>query len=109
MEGPFLFEGTMGGRTVRGFGISERSLALYRDWELVDVLATSVADHAPAAGQLTTVVATLAPLVADGRRGEALSYLEGTVRPEVEALPGDAAADLRQIVDDLVTALSVSP
>jgi hypothetical protein len=32
MEGPFLFEGTVGGEPVRGFGISERSLALYRDW-----------------------------------------------------------------------------
>ena len=45
MEGPFHFVGTMHGQPVQGFGISERSLALYRDWELVDVLSTMLEDR----------------------------------------------------------------
>ena len=65
MEGPFLFEGTMRGEPVRGFGISERSLALYRDWELVDVLATSVA--VPRSRRGGDSVETLRPMVVDGR------------------------------------------
>ena len=88
MEGPFLFEGTMRGEPVRGFGISERSLALYRDWELVDVLATT---------ELAALAETLRPLVAGGRRAEALQRLD-------HVSPGEHA----QLVDDLTAALSVS-
>ena len=39
MEGPYRYRGTLGGEPVSGFAFYERSLALYRDWELVDVLA----------------------------------------------------------------------
>jgi predicted secreted hydrolase len=38
MEGPYRYQGTLRGKPVSGFGFYERSLALYRDWELVDVL-----------------------------------------------------------------------
>jgi len=38
MEGPYRYTGTYRGRPVTGFAFYERSLALYRDWELVDVL-----------------------------------------------------------------------
>ena len=38
MEGPYRYTGTYKGRSVTGFAFYERSLALYRDWELVDVL-----------------------------------------------------------------------
>lgn len=105
MEGPFLFEGTMRGEPVRGFGISERSLALYRDWELVEVLAT-MAEYR-AADAIAALVETLRPMVVDGHRTEACDYLAGTVRPAVEALSTDAG-ELARIVDDLATALSVS-
>lgn len=37
MEGPYRYRGTLRGKPVSGFGFYERSLALYRDWELVDV------------------------------------------------------------------------
>jgi predicted secreted hydrolase len=106
MEGPFLFEGTMRGKPVRGFGISERSMALYRDWELVEVLATS-ADYRGVAA-VAVLAERLRPMVADGRRSDALDHLEGSVRPAIEALPSDAG-DLLQIVDDLAAALSLSP
>jgi len=38
MEGPYRYRGTLRGKPVSGFAFYERSLALYRDWELVDVL-----------------------------------------------------------------------
>ncbi|HEX3547711.1 MAG TPA: lipocalin-like domain-containing protein [Mycobacterium sp.] len=41
MEGPYRYRGTLRGEPVSGFAFYERSLALYRDWELVDVLAVA--------------------------------------------------------------------
>jgi predicted secreted hydrolase len=41
MEGPFRYRGTHRGQPVGGFGFYERSLALYRDWELADVAAAA--------------------------------------------------------------------
>jgi predicted secreted hydrolase len=41
MEGPYRYRGTLRGQQVTGFAFYERSLALYRDWELVDVLAAA--------------------------------------------------------------------
>jgi hypothetical protein len=38
MEGPYRYQGTFRGERVSGFAFYERSLALYRDWELADVL-----------------------------------------------------------------------
>jgi predicted secreted hydrolase len=38
MEGPYRYQGTYRGESVTGFAFYERSLALYRDWELTDVL-----------------------------------------------------------------------
>ena len=50
MEGPYRYRGTLRGEPVEGFGLYERSLALYRDWELVDVLAVAVGNlESPAA------------------------------------------------------------
>jgi predicted secreted hydrolase len=39
MEGPYRYRGTMRGEPVSGFAFYERSLALYRDWELAEVLS----------------------------------------------------------------------
>ena len=60
-----------------GFAFNERSLALYRDWELVEVLATTVANVEPPAADLQTMVDQVVPLVAAGRRGEAVELLTG--------------------------------
>jgi hypothetical protein len=38
MEGPYRYRGTFRGERVTGFGFYERSLALYRDWELADIV-----------------------------------------------------------------------
>jgi predicted secreted hydrolase len=86
MEGPYQYRGTLRGKPVSGFGFYERSLALYRDWELVDVLAAAVDNREP----------TLRSLVADGRRDEAIDYLN-ELRTE--------SAEVAQIVADLVNVL----
>jgi len=41
MEGPYRYRGTFRGQPVSGFAFYERSLALYRDWELADVVAAA--------------------------------------------------------------------
>lgn len=88
MEGPYRYRGTFRGQSVSGFAFYERSLALYRDWELVDVLAAVVGESA---------VATVRDLIADGRRDEAIDHLN-KLRPET----GEAA----EVVTDLVNALA---
>jgi predicted secreted hydrolase len=40
MEGPYRYRGTMRGKSVSGFAFYERSLALYRDWELAEIADT---------------------------------------------------------------------
>jgi predicted secreted hydrolase len=47
MEGPYRYRGTLRGEPVTAFAFNERSLALYRDWELVEVLTTTVANIEP--------------------------------------------------------------
>ncbi|WP_116374691.1 lipocalin-like domain-containing protein [Mycobacterium sp. MFM001] len=42
MEGPYLYRGTLRGKPVSGFGFYERSLALYRDWELADIASAQL-------------------------------------------------------------------
>lgn len=97
MEGPYRYRGTMWGRPVSGFAFNERSLALYRDWELIDVLATTVANLDQPEPGLLALVDQLAPLVASGRRREAARLL-------TDVNPQNAA--LATILDDLKIALS---
>lgn len=40
---PYRYQGTLRGNPVSGFAFNERSLALYRDWELIEVPATVIA------------------------------------------------------------------
>ena len=79
MEGPYRYQGTLAGKPVNGSAFYERSLALYRDWELVDVLATVID------------VGELRSLIREGRRDEAVEYL--------------ADVDVHPLVDDLIAAL----
>lgn len=98
MEGPYRYRGTLGGQPVTAFAFNERSLALYRDWELVEVLTTTVTNTEPPDPDLQTTVARLAPLVAAGRRGEAVELLTA-VRPS-------QTGALATLLDDLVAVLS---
>ncbi|OMC10938.1 lipocalin-like domain-containing protein [Mycobacterium sp. SP-6446] len=98
MEGPYRYRGTLRGESVTGFAFNERSLALYRDWELVEVLATTVANAEPPIPEAQATVNQLVPLIAAGRRGEALQLLAGARPSQNEALT--------TLFDDLVAALS---
>ncbi len=98
MEGPYRYRGTMWGQPVTGFAFYERSLALYRDWELIDVLATTVAHLEPPASNLQALVDQLAPLVAAGRRNAAVELLAGVMPVENDTLA--------TILEDLAAVLS---
>jgi hypothetical protein len=101
MEGPYRYRGTLRGEPVTAFAFNERSLALYRDWELVEVLATAVANIEPSDPEVTdlqTTVDQLVPLVAAGRRDEARQLL-------TKVRPGQKDP-LATLLDDLITVLS---
>jgi hypothetical protein len=42
MEGPYHYRGSFRGQPVSGFAFYERSLALYRDWELAQIAESHV-------------------------------------------------------------------
>jgi predicted secreted hydrolase len=98
MEGPYRYQGTLWGKPVTGFAFNERSLALYRDWELIDVLAATVDNLSPAEPSLVSLVEQVRPLVVSGRRAEARKLLE--------AAPASNQPDCRDVVDALIAALS---
>ena len=103
MEGPYRYRGTLRGTPVGGFAFYERSIALYRDWELIDVLAAAVANLKPQSAQLASMVAGVREVIDGGRRPAALDYLVDQIAPVTEGLPNGGA--VRQIVTDLVNAL----
>jgi hypothetical protein len=102
MEGPYRYRGTMRGEPVSGFAFYERSLALYRDWELIDVLAAAVEDLSPADPQLVSLVDQVRPLVASGHRSQARKLLQN----KLAELHSDRAA-ARDVVEALIEVLSV--
>lgn len=101
MEGPYRYRGTMWGEPVTGFAFNERSLALYRDWELVDVLSTTVAGLAPPEPTLQAMVDQVVPLVAAGRRKDAVELLFASAPVENDTLA--------KLLDDLIAVLSADP
>jgi hydroxyneurosporene synthase CrtC len=100
MEGPYRYRGKLWGKPVTGFAFNERSLALYRDWELVEVLATTVANAEPENPGLQATVDRVLPLVAGGRRGEAAELLATVAPTEDESVA--------TILEDLIAALSAA-
>ncbi len=104
MEGPYRYRGMLQGKPVSGFGFYERSLALYRDWELIDVLAAAATELPTAEPELTALTDRIRPLVASGRRGEA----QQLVVAATAALPAAASPTLcQQVLSGLASALSV--
>jgi CrtC N-terminal lipocalin domain len=102
MEGPYRYHGTLRGEPVSGFAFYERSLALYRDWELIEVLAAAVENLSPAEPQLNSFVDQVRPSVVSGRHAEARKLLQAMATE----LPSDQS-DCRDVVDALIAALSV--
>jgi predicted secreted hydrolase len=103
MEGPCRYRGTLRGEPVSGFGFYERSLALYRDWELVEVLGAVVEDIQPSKPRLVSLVDRIRPLVASGRRKAARELLHAAAA----ALPSDQAAGCSDVIDALIETLSL--
>ncbi|MBV9319070.1 MAG: secreted hydrolase [Mycobacterium sp.] len=102
MEGPYRYHGTLQGQPVSGFGFYERSLALYRDWELLDVLAAAVAELKPAEPELFTLVDRIRPLVSTRRRSEARELAQAAAA----ALPADRAAGCDDALASVIEALA---
>jgi hypothetical protein len=105
MEGPYRYQGTLRGQPVTGFAFYERSIALYRDWELIDVLAAAAANLRPRSQELVSVISSLRELVVVGRRQQALDYTDTAVRPVADAVPGGSGVELKAVLDDFITAL----
>jgi predicted secreted hydrolase len=105
MEGPYHYRGTLRGQPVSGFAFYERSIAMHRDWELVDVLAAAAANLRPRSAELVEAVARLAPLVDNGRRDEALQHVDTAIRPIVDNVPDGAGVELKNVLDDVVLVL----
>jgi hypothetical protein len=100
MEGPYRYHGTLWGKPVTGFAFNERSLALYRDWELIEVLATTVANVEPPDSKLQTMVDQVVPLVAAGRRSAAVELLS--------KVPAGQTGTLATVLEDLIAVLSTN-
>jgi predicted secreted hydrolase len=96
MEGPYRYRGTYRGEQVTAFAFNERSLAMYRDWELVEVLATTTTEIDDP--ELNSQVDQLVPLVAAGRRTEAAELLS-KMRPGRDGM-------LATLLDDFVAVLA---
>ena len=105
MEGPYRYHGTMGGRPVTGFGIAEATNAMYRDWELVDVLATQFARQDSKSQNWESAIEELRSLIARRDAADVLDYLDREIRPLLSVLSDDDSGELLEILDDLVGAV----
>ena len=56
LEGPYRYHGTMRGQPVTGVALYEATNAMYRDWELIDVLATQIASIGASSDVLTSAI-----------------------------------------------------
>ncbi len=101
MEGPCRYRGTMRGEPVSGFAFYERSLALYRDWELIEVLASAVENLSAADPKPADQVDHLRALIASGHRPQARKLLQTLLA----ALPSDSV-HCRDVIDALIQVLS---
>jgi predicted secreted hydrolase len=113
-SGPTRVQGIMAGRPVKGFGFHERTLALARDFELVDVLRGTLRhlpDEAfPAASPgglgLANLVWEVDAFLSHGGRAAARHHLRARARPLLEQLAEPARAHVLQIADDLDATLA---
>ncbi len=93
MEGPYRYHGTMRGEPVSGFAFYERSLAMYRDWELIEVLASTLDNRSDVLDQLRSLVAAGNPTDARKLLQDNLTTLPASGRDVAEALIGVLSAD----------------
>lgn len=113
-SGPTRVRGRMAGQTVQGFGFHERTFVFARDFELVDVLRSTVRHLPPAslpAGtpgplELANMVWEIDAFLSHGDRRGARRYLHDRVRPHLAQLAEPQRGALLQIAADLDQALA---
>jgi predicted secreted hydrolase len=87
LEGPYRYHGTMRGVPVTGVALYEATNAMYRDWELVDVLATQIAASNADSEALTAAIDEARTRIARRDNPATLEFLNRQVRPLLLAQP----------------------
>lgn len=105
LEGPYAYVGTMGGAPVTGVALYEASNAMYRDWELIDVLDTQIAYHQAGSAALDDDVATARTLIAGDDTAATVAHLDGAVRSQLAGLEAPVSAELLELLDGLIEAV----
>jgi len=105
MEGPYRYHGTMRGQPVTGIALYEATNAMYRDWELIDVLATQIADGGAGSEALTSAIDEARSHIARRDTPATVEFLDRRVRPLLLALPDKVADGLLEILDNLTDAV----
>jgi predicted secreted hydrolase len=105
LEGPYRYHGTMRGRPVTGVALYEATNAMYRDWELIGVLATQIAAGHAESEALTAAIDEARTRIARRDNPATLEFLDRQVRPLLLALPDDVAGDLLTLLDNLADAV----
>jgi predicted secreted hydrolase len=105
LEGPYRYHGTMRGKPVTGVALYEATIAMYRDWELIDVLATQVAAVGADSEALTSALDEARAHIARRNAQATVDFLDRQVRPLLAELPDDAAGDLMDILASLTDAV----
>jgi predicted secreted hydrolase len=105
LEGPYRYHGTMRGRPVTGVALYEATNAMYRDWELLDVLATQIAAGGSESEALSAALDAARVHLARHDDQATLDQLDRQVRPLLTALPESAAGELLEILDGLCDAV----
>jgi predicted secreted hydrolase len=98
LEGPYRYHGTMRGAPVTGFALYESTIAMYRDWELLEVLTTQVAATGAPSDGLSSALDQARAHVARHDDSATIDFLEHRLRPLVPA-------ESSELVDDLVAAV----
>jgi len=118
-EGPATWTGTYNNQAVSGIGIFESTFALYRHWELVDVLYDSVAHlsdsvFSPSRSktQVLQTIDGVRPFVSSNplldNRVAAGLYIQGSIVPALQTLnPGLDKSDMLTIAGDLQSSLAL--
>jgi hypothetical protein len=104
--GPVALRGTMAGTPVAGLGFDERSRVWCRDFELAEVLATTIAGagpQGPAARRLLLHAQEAGGLLLRGARREAAALLRREIAPAVGDLPADGRAAIGTVLEDLLS------